>query len=211
MRQTPKLEVVTAANEEPVVVQQLADWLGVSANDSLLEGFLVGARDVCERQLGIGLVTQVIRQWFDLPTIDDKWWDGVREAPVTEVSNLPNELCLARWPLQSLASVTFYADDDSASVAAAASYYVSKSARPPVVVLRPGYSWPSIIYRIKDTIAVQSSVGFGTADDVPTAIKNGILALAAFSYEHRGACDVDEALAKSGALEYWKPYIVRKT
>jgi hypothetical protein len=45
-------------------------------------------------------------------------------------------------------------------------------------------------------------------DVIPAAIKLGITTIAAFMFDHRGACDAEFALAKSGAINFLKPYRV---
>jgi hypothetical protein len=43
---------------------------------------------------------------------------------------------------------------------------------------------------------------------VPTAIKTAIMMIAAFMYEHRGQCDANDAIKKSGAANLLRPYKV---
>lgn len=51
------------------------------------------------------------------------------------------------------------------------------------------------------------TAGMGAAvDDIPVEIKSGILMLAAYLYDHRGACDSSKALMESGAMTALTPY-----
>jgi len=210
MQQAPKLELKTPAVVEPVVAADLATWLGVPATDPLLTPLLASSRDSCERYLGMGFITQVWKQMYDLYPLSAEWWDGVRDGPVTQVTKVPQMFSLARWPLVSVASVSFFDEEDVATVADVTSYYTSKTSRPPTVSLRQGFTWPTPSYRVADAVVIEYTVGFGAAaTSVPDAIKNGIKTLAAFQYEHRGECDAEEALLRSGAVEFLKPYKVR--
>lgn len=208
----PKLTIATAPALEPVLAGDLATWIGVDATDPLLTPLAKGARDVCERHLGIALITQTWDQFFDLDYGAEPWWEGVREGPISEIQRLPKAFVLARWPVASVTTVNFYDELDQATLAAVASYYVDKQARQPAIVLKDGFSWPSLIYRVRDAVIVRFVAGFGAnATDVPDTLKNGIKALAAFQYEHRGECDVEEAIDKSGAAGFWSPYSMRRT
>lgn len=50
------------------------------------------------------------------------------------------------------------------------------------------------------------TTGFGTIDDVPEQLKTAVKMLAAYMYEHRGACDVSDAIKTSGAAMFAQPY-----
>jgi uncharacterized phiE125 gp8 family phage protein len=59
----------------------------------------------------------------------------------------------------------------------------------------------------RERLYVKYTAGFGeTPDDLPPAIKQGILQHSAYMYNHRGDCDADEALKKSGAELLYRPY-----
>jgi uncharacterized phiE125 gp8 family phage protein len=209
--QSSKLQLLTAATEQPLTAAALAAWIGCSTSDPLLEPLIGAAADVCEKTLGVALLTQTWRQKYDVVRAPDDWWDGVRDGPTVNVHRLPNMFAFARWPVQSVTHMKFFANDDSETVADAASYFFSAVSRPPMVGLRTGYTWPSIDYRVLDSVEAQFIAGYAGVGSIPAAIVNGIKAYAAFQYEHRGACDIDDALKNSGALGFWKPYKVMKT
>lgn len=59
----------------------------------------------------------------------------------------------------------------------------------------------------RERLYVKYTAGFGeTADDLPEGIKQGVLQHSAYMYNHRGDCDADEALKKSGAELLYRPY-----
>lgn len=212
MIQVPKLTLTTPPGVEPVTAADVAAFLGASASDPILSGLAVTARTLAESYLGMGFITQTWTQFYDLLPVEQEWWDGVREGPITQVDNVPAYFNLARWPVASVTSVKFADEASVLTTADAATYYLSKTSRPPQIALKSGQVWPSLIYRIRDAVEIQYVVGYGAAAaDVPEAIKNGIKALAAFLFEHRGACDLDEStIIKSGAAGYFKPYKVMK-
>ena len=56
-------------------------------------------------------------------------------------------------------------------------------------------------------IDIAYMAGFGDyISSVPQGIRDGLMMLAAYLYEHRGACDVDDAIKKSGAAQMLQPY-----
>lgn len=66
---------------------------------------------------------------------------------------------------------------------------------------------PNILTGPEPAIKVVYDAGFGAAvADVPRPIQLGILMLAAFLYEHRGSCDADQALKRSGAYQQLYPH-----
>lgn len=208
----PKLTLKTAPSVEPVLLQALVDWTGASASDPLLTTMLVSARERVEGYLGAGLITQTWQQFYNLSTMQEDWWDGVQEGATTELVRLPRGFQFGKWPLNAVVSLNFYDEADVAFLADPLTYYVDATSRPPQVALRRGFIWPSPVYRVRDAVILECTVGYGAAGSaVPEAIKNAIKALAAFMYEHRGDCDGDEALRKSGAIGYLQPFKVMKT
>lgn len=55
-------------------------------------------------------------------------------------------------------------------------------------------------------VLVEYETGYASIDDVPEQIKMAVLSMVAFMYEHRGTCDANEAMAKSGALDLLLTY-----
>lgn len=211
MRFEPKLTLKTPPGAEPVLPAALAEWNGASASDPLLLTMLKSAREMVESYLGAGIITQTWQQYYDINTLNEKWWDGVQEGPTTDIIQLPRYFPFSKWPIASVTTINFYDELDAAALVPVASYYVDKFTRPPKAVLRDGYTWPSVVYRVRDAAIAEYIVGYGVDGSfVPEALKNGIKSLAAYLYEHRGACDVDEAMIKSGARDYLKPFKVTK-
>jgi hypothetical protein len=192
----------------PITTAELADWLGVDNSDPLLSSLIATATELCEQHLGMAFITANFIERLDFPPgYRQPWWDGVQEIAVTVLTGGPSVIVLHRAPLVSVASVTFYDDNDNATVADVDSYYVSSKSRSPRIALRQGYTWPSVVLRVADAVAVAYSAGFGaTSANVPADIKSAVKALAAFLYEHRGACDPGDALIRSGAAAMLASY-----
>lgn len=66
---------------------------------------------------------------------------------------------------------------------------------------------PARIYAYPQTgdLEITYTAGWAPAD-VPGAIKQGVLMAAAFLYEHRGSCDADGALMRSGGADLMRRY-----
>jgi len=211
------IEVSAAPTAEPVLPADLGAWLGLTvdgSNTALLTALLLSARIVCERHCGLALITQTITQRYDLISAPgrDTWFDGVREMPVTEILCAPTSFRLGRAPVVSITSVKFYGENDDESTADAASYYADVKSRTPTVSLRQGFVWPTLTYRIRDAAQIIYVAGYGAdGTAVPQPLKDGIKALAAYVYEHRGTCESEEAIDKSGAKTMWSSYRVIKT
>lgn len=213
MQYSPKLTLKTAPQAEPVTVAELAAWGGgLSVSDPLLTAMGKAAREMVESYLGAGLITQTWQQFFDLNTLQESWWDGVREGPTSDIVVVPRMFNLNKWPIASVTSLGFYDENDVATLALVATYYLDANARPPRVALRFGYVWPVVTYRVRDAMIAEFIVGYGASGSaVPEAIKSAIKTLAMFMYSHRGDCDAGEAMEKSGAAGFLKPFKVMKS
>jgi len=191
--------VTTPPAVEPVVLAEAKDWLrveqSVTADNTLIEGLITQAREWAERETGLKLITQTVTQTLDR-------WPSDRTSDY-----LPDEGRIAdvlngnvRWvelidnPVQSITSVTVYADDDTPTVWGAANYRLA-SARNGRSRLAPraNAAWPSAT-RSPDGIEIVYVAGFGNAgSSVPRPIRNAILTLVAGYYENRGECSKAEA------------------
>lgn len=211
------LVVDTPPGVEPITAAELKLFLEIESSetrwDDLLDALIVTARQHAEEYLGAALITTVFVASYDrVPMGVSPWWDGVRELPVTAVQEVGREIPVPRWPLQSVASVDFIDDDDTATTADASSYYVDTARVPPRVVLRFGQVWPTVNLRPANGVQVTFTAGYGdAAEDVPQQIRQALIMMAAYLFEHRGACDPGDAARRSGALGLLGQYKVRRT
>jgi hypothetical protein len=168
----------------PVSVSDLQEYLALPSADSTLAGILAQATGAVVRYLGRDLIA---RDWtlthWDWPatgTVNARNLGRDTGGPASEIP-LP-------YGALSVASVERYGE--------AVSEYVFRGGS---IVLG---GWFSGFMTPDPALVVQYRAGFGeTAGDVPEEIRQAVLALAAFNYDHRGACDADEAMKRSGAAE----------
>ncbi len=205
-------KVTSAPAAEPVTNADVKEYLGIDASDttwdSMLTDMATAARELCEAHLGMALITQTIQQFQDrLPGTRDEWFDGVREMPVTAIRGRPAPIILVRHPVQSVSSVKLYDEDDTATTVSADVYQVDLVSEPPRIAVRRDQAWPSVTLRAMNGVEVEYVAGYGSAaSSVPDQIKRGIIMLAGYLFEHRGECDAQTAVAKSGALALWRSY-----
>lgn len=178
----------------PVTNQELADWLVIDAADPLLQGILLTATSTVITYTGYDLIA---RDWsaqsWEWPST------GTRSVPSISRQNyrLKDVVDVPYAKLIGVDLVEVYGvpttdfvqrEDDIAFSSPVPVNFVDPS---PLPALR-------IEYR----------AGYGeTAADVPDGIKQAIKMIAAFIYEHRGACDAMDALKRSGAKELLAPFI----
>ncbi|QQR69854.1 MAG: phage head-tail connector protein [Alphaproteobacteria bacterium] len=137
-------------------------------DDALLTRLIVVAREACESYTGRALISQSWTLWRDSFPADG------------------SPLRLPRPPLQSVASVQSYDESDLFVAMIASDYMVDTASTPGRVALRSGRSWP-VAGRALHGVRVEFTAGYGTsADAVPAALRQGILAHIAALYEYRG-------------------------
>lgn len=156
-------------------------------DDATITAMVWAATDLFIQLTGQCLCNETIRlvmdQWPCGPEAD-QWWDGVREGAFKSILSGANTIEFAYKDLVSVTSVTHYNDADVATVYAASNYFVDTIANR--LVLREGVSPPDGT-RSANAIIIEFVAGFGTeANNIPNAIRQGIIQMAAFLYEHRG-------------------------
>lgn len=178
MQATPTTDTVS-----PVPVADLADYLGVEATDPLLPGMLVAATDAVINYLQRDLLQ---REWVGIIKASEPI------TPQLSPYNRPSttfDLPFAA-PLVSVDQVETV-DGDPVT-------YTLRSARRPAQITLLDWDYLT-------DVEVQYTVGSAT---VPSAIESAIMLVAGFLYEHRGECDADGAMKRSGAANLLMPYRV---
>jgi uncharacterized phiE125 gp8 family phage protein len=174
-----KLVLKTAPAEEPLDVEEVRNHLRITdtAEDSLLDGLLLAARQQAEMHTRRALITQT---W---QLLLDGWPCGDR-------------IELPKPPLQSVTSIGYVDRDGVARTLDPTVYDLELADAPPIlypfqlpgsVVLAYGRSWPTVTLRSAAPITVEFTSGYGEADAVPTAIKQAMLLLVGLWYENREA------------------------
>ena len=186
------LQLMTPPSIEPVTLEEAKAHLKVDTpdDDDLIARNIASARVRIELHLGRALITQSWIQWLDC-------WPA---NGIIEVS-LP--------PLQSVTSITTYAPDNTPTVLDLATYQVDAVSQPGRIVF--DYELiapltPEFVTGLRraNAIAIAFTAGYGNAaTDVPSPIREALLEIVAFLYEHRGEAP-DEM--PSSALAPLSPY-----
>ena len=202
-----KLERIAGPAIEPLSLTDVRAHLRIdsTADDRLLAGLVLAAREACESFLDRALIQQTWRLTLDdWPAVRPApWWDGVRDGAIDAISGTARALSLPKGLLAVSEIRTF----DAAGVPTtfSAANYVVSPGRNGRVVLVPGAAWPRPA-RVADGIEIDFTAGFGAAaSDVPQAVRTGLAIVIAHLYENRGDDPLASARA-SGASALWRPY-----
>jgi hypothetical protein len=166
----------------PVTVNEFAAFIGASAADPLLPGILQAATDATIRSINQDLLS---REWVGIvPALTPT---RLQLSPYIDPSST------FELPYTALISVQEVTGNDAQVL----EYEVEANRRPAKVKVL-GWDYMSEI-RIEYTAGMPF---------VPGAIKTAIMMIASFIYDHRGGCDADDAVKKSGAMTLLRPYKV---
>lgn len=183
----------TAPLVSPVPDADLAAWLIIDPSDPVLSSVLSAATGGVVQFLGLDLLT---RAWtltlWDWPTRGD-----VSGGLSPRAGGFVREISLPFANLIDVTRVELYGIESAAFVARAES-----------IVLEPHVvATAQSIINDAPAIKVDYQAGYGAAAEaVPVEIREAIKALAAFLYEHRGECNVQQAIERSGAAEQLRPF-----
>jgi hypothetical protein len=176
MQATPQSDTVT-----PVTVSQFAEFASADPCDPLLQAMLEAATDAVIQYIGRDLVP---REWV-----------AIEPAPalLTELQLSPHEppsntFDLPYTNLISVVSVT-------ANGGQAMPYQLQPQRRPAKITVQ---GWDYI-----SDLVVQYVAG---TEEIPNAVRTAIMMVAAFLYDHRGGCDAQDGIKKSGAAMLLRSY-----
>lgn len=180
-------ELVTAATDYPVTVEDVREHCRVDINDDdgKLMAFIDAATSYCQRFLDRQLMTAT----FDIRLRG--WWSG--------------EQFLPRPPLQSITSVKYY-DTSGTLTTLSSAYYVVRTPTygPGSIELAPDYVWPTFQSR-EYPVVVRIVAGYSSAAAVPESTKNAIYMLIDYFNENRGnlAQPIPKAIDALLAMDSW--------
>lgn len=174
----------------PVTAQELADYAVLDAADPAIPSVLLIATDAVIQFLGYDLTP---RNW--VLTLWDWPHTGTKTSPnlYPSVHSLDRVIPLPYAALVSVTSVEAYG--------VATTDYV---AREDMIVLNRGIPRDEYQDNADPALVVEYNAGLSP---IPEAVRQAILAMGAYLYEHRGACDVTDALKASGANRMLQPYV----
>jgi len=165
LTRTRLLERIIAPASEPVALSLAKHFLRVehSADDSLISELIVAARQMAERYLRKSLISQSWKLSFE----------GVLET----------ETRLAYGPVQSVSQINLF-DSNGITTTLSNSLYRLNATKEHIILNN---------YFSAQRVEIEYVAGYGTADDVPSPIKQGILTHLSDLYDQRGAnTDVPE-------------------
>ncbi len=211
MREPLRLTLVTPPAELPVALGEAKAHLRLdedqTGEDALIMGHLRAAAAACEAFTARALITQTWTlqrdAWPGAP-YDENLREGLHEG--IEARGTARFLTLPKAPLQSVVHVKTFDENDAETVWPAANYIVDAASEPGRLVARTGQVFPTPA-RAANGIEVRFTAGYGSNPaDVPQALRQGILHMAATLFEQRGDAAPDGALHGSGAAALWQPY-----
>jgi uncharacterized phiE125 gp8 family phage protein len=160
--------------------------------DGLIVTYIRAARQLAERYMGRGLLTQT--------------WTLERDAFAREMW-LPMAA-----PLQSVTSVKYYDTDGAQQTLATSFYRVDARTEPGRVVRLPEQTWPSVQCERGQAVAITYVCGWTSVGAIPDAVKVGVLMLVDHLYENRSAASVgvgiSAAVVPFGVAAFLDPYVV---
>jgi uncharacterized phiE125 gp8 family phage protein len=178
----------------PVTAQELEDFAVIPASDPSVPGVLLSATSAVFRFLGYDLIA---REWvltlWDWPQFGANTYPNLSRRPNT----LGREIALPYGNVLSVESVDIYGDELTNFIR-----------RDRAIILPIGLAREEYKENADPAIVVKYTAGFGaTSADVPGEIRQGVLMVAAFLYEHRGHCDALDLVKRSGAAEMLQPWV----
>ena len=184
-KQNKRSNTTTDPLISPVDPEELADYLGLEhdpSEDALLNSLLLTACGWYIAHMNSELLTRDYSLKFDsYPTWGDSY-TGL--SPVH--ANLDDWIDI---PLTPVAVVT-----DVTAEAEAQTFTFDLDSKPARVFLDN---------RFVQEIDITYTAGYAAKSAIPQNTILGIQMMAAFLYEHRGACDINDAAKQSGACSVW--------
>lgn len=166
----------------PVALSEFAAFVGADAADVLLPGLLQAATDAAIRYINQDLLP---RQWVGIVPEP-----SLVRAQLSPALDPPNTFEL---PYTALVSV----EDVTGNGGEFLNYTLQAARRPAKITV---HDWD---YRSE--LRIEYTAGMAI---IPHAIKSAIMMVGAFMYDHRGGCDAQDAIKRSGAANLLRPYRV---
>jgi uncharacterized phiE125 gp8 family phage protein len=163
-------KIISEPATEPVTLAQvkLHSRISHSEDDTWLTMAIIVARQYIEKTCELSLITQTRRTTF--AGFHKPW------------------LTLAYGPTISITTIEYY--DQANALQTLATYQAALESNPCLIVPAAGQPWPSTMPNRIDAVKVTYVAGYGAAENVPAALKQGILLLVDFWYSNRSAVEM---------------------
>lgn len=160
------MKLITPPSSEPISLSEAKGHLRVDASDedSYISGLIVAARQFIELQTQRALITQT-------------WKLSLDQFPTNKTVYIPLS------SLRLVEGITYYDTTGATQTLPATDYYVDSDNDPGRVVLVDTVA----TYDRPSAVQIQFQAGYGSAADVPQAIKQAMLLLIGHWYENREA------------------------
>lgn len=171
---------------KPLTIAEVKSFLRIDFNedDIFLITQLTMVTDVVEKYLRSALVSREYELAIDsLPELEIPLREGTYVG--AHMSYQRDYIDLPFSPVVSVESIKTFDDDDTETTVASSTYIVDTFRKPARVVLRNGNTWPNANREV-NALIIRYTAGYGTASQIPEAIRLAMLQLIAYSYEHRG-------------------------
>lgn len=159
---------------EPFTTEEVKQHLRITHNDEdgYINTLITVARQKVENEVHRALITQTIVATFD------EFPDGYL-------------IELERPPLITVTSLKYKQSSDGVLTTLVASNYdVDVASSPGRIVLKSGFSWPSLFYGSPNGVEVTYTAGYGTsADKIPSDLKHAMLYLIGQWFKNREPVD----------------------
>ena len=167
----------------PVSAAQLADFLALTltpADEPLLNLFLETATDVCIRTTSHELLQRTYNATFTNALTVQQGLFGISDQGL----RISKSIAIPRWPATVLA-VEF----DGVPTT---KYRLFAETKP-----------LTLQAEMVGEYKVTYQAGYATAPEIPATLTLGIMQLAGYLYDKRGACEITDAIRNSGAAASW--------
>ena len=182
----PEWNITTEPTTEPITLSEIKTYARIdgSAENDILESFIISVRQAAENYLGRSLITQSL-------TLSLDYWP-------CEVIKLP------RPPLVSITEVRTLDESGTTTTYSSDNYYISNiSDDKAKLVLKQGVSYPSNTERDHGGFEIEYVAGYGLASAVPNAINEAMKLWVAIVYENRVPIEDPPDIAKT-LMNYYR-------
>lgn len=186
--------LVTGPEVEPITLDEAKGQARISdnASDSLIESYIITAREAAESYMGRGILTQTWK------LVLDRWANII---PLPMAAPLQNAVSTAP-------TITYYDSDGVQQTLSTSVYAVDTVSRPGTISLAPDQSWPDLqCSRLNGNVEITYVVGWTSADLVPERIKQGIRQYVTYLDADRDGMEVRALDALQAAERCWSDRI----